>query len=89
MAKKTVTFTVEGKKCVLNKPDFKQISLAFTALTTTSGSMDLAGGGETLYNVCMAECDKEIKEDGQMMFALCMKIGEEYLIPFNVDVKKN
>ena len=85
---KTSTITVEGKKCIISEPDFKQISFGLNALSS-GGGVDLAGGGKAIYDVCMIECDKAIKEDGKMLMSICLKIAEEYLLPFDVKIKKN
>lgn len=86
---KKVTFTVKGKKCVITKPDFKQISFGLLALASGSGKVDLVGGGKAVYDVCMVECDKAIKEDGNLLMSICLKIAEEYLLPVEVEIKKN
>ena len=86
---KKITFTVDGKKCVIVEPDFKQISFGLSALASGSGSVDLAGGGKAIYDVCVVECDKEIKEDGKMLMSVCLKIAEECLLPYEVEIKKN
>jgi len=91
MAKKSpkkITFTVDGKDCVIVEPDFKQISFGLSALSSGSG-VDLAGGGKAIYDVCMVECDKEIKENGKLMMSVCLKIAEECLLPVEVEIKKN
>lgn len=85
---KKITFITEGKKCVISEPDFKQISFGLAAFTSGSG-VDLAGGGKALYDVCMIECDKEIKESGKMLMSICLRIAEEYLLPYQVEIKKN
>ena len=86
---KKITFTVDGKKCVIVEPAFKQISFGLSALASGSGNVDLAGGGKAIFDVCMVECDKEIKEDGKMLMSVCLKIAEECLLPYEVEIKKN
>ena len=85
---KKITFIVDGKKCIISEPDFKQISFGLSALSSTSG-VDLAGGGKAIYDVCLIECDKEIKENGKMLMSVCLKIAEECLLPYEVEIKKN
>ena len=85
---KKITFTVDGKNCVITEPDFKQISFGLSAFTSGSG-VDLAAGGKAIYDVCMVECDKEIKENGKMLMSVCLRIAEEYLLPYQVEIKKN
>ena len=91
MAKKSpnkITFTVDGKDCVIVEPDFKQISFGLSALSSGSG-VDLPGGGKAIFDVCMVECDKEIKENGKLLMSVCLKIAEECLLPYDVEIKKN
>lgn len=85
---KKATLTVAGKKCVLTEPDFKQLSFGLSALSS-GGELDMAGGGKAIYDVCMIECDKAIKENGKLLMSICIKIAEEYLLPLEVSIKKN
>ena len=85
----TRTLTVSGKKCVIVEPDFNQLSLGLSALSSGSGDLNMAGGGKAIFDVCMVECDKEIKESGKMLMSICLKIAEEYLLPLEVEIKKN
>ena len=86
---KTITFIAEGKECVISDPDFKQISFGLSAMSSGSGDADMPGGGKAIYDVCMISCDKEIKESGLLMYSVCLKIAEKYLLPVNVEIKKN
>lgn len=83
------TLIVSGKKCVILEPNFAQLSLGLSALSSGSGNIDMAGGGKTVFDVCMVECDEEIKENGKLMMSICLKIAEEYLLPLEVTIKKN
>lgn len=86
---KKITFIVDGNTCIISDPDFKQISFGLSALASGSGNVDLAGGGKAIYDVCMIECDKEIKDNGKMLMSVCLKIAEECLLPYEVEIKKN
>ena len=87
---KKITFIVKGKECVITKPDFKQITFGLTALSNAEGKrINLVGGGKAIYDVCMIECDKAIKEDAVLLMSVCLKISEEFLIPIEVEIKKN
>lgn len=85
---KTKTFIVEGKKCIVAQPDFKQLTFGLEAFGG-AGKINLVGGGKAIFDVCVVECDKEIKEDGKMLMSLCLRIAEEFLLPYEVEVKKN
>ena len=87
---KTTTFIVEGKKCVISQPDFKQLTFGLEAFGG-DGKINLVGGGKAIYDVCVirAESDKEIEEDGKMLMSLCLRIAEEFLLPYQVEIKKN
>ena len=85
---KKATFTVEGNKCVIVEPDFKQLSFGLSALNDASIG-DLALAGKAVYDVCVVECDKEIKEDAKMLMSVCIEIAKEYLLPYEVKIKKN
>lgn len=85
----TYTITVNGKKCIITDPNFNQLSLGLSALSSGSGNIDMAGGGKTIFDVCVVECDEEIKENGKLMMSICLKIAEEYLLPLDVTIKKN
>ena len=85
---KKATLTVKGKKCVLLEPDFKQLSFGLSALSA-EGKMNMVEGGKAIYDVCMIDCDKEIKESGKLLMSICVKIAEGYLLPLEVTIKKN
>ena len=85
---KIVTFVTEGKECKISEPDFKQLSFGLSALNDASIG-DLALAGKAVFDVCVIECDKEIKEDARMMMSICIEIAKEYLLPYEVEVKKN
>ena len=94
----TETFFVVGKnsegkehkyKCVLRKPDFKQLSLGLSTMTTITGNLDMAGAGKAIFDVCKIECDKEIEKVPKYMLSLCLKIASEYLDTVEVEIKKN
>lgn len=85
---KRKTFIVEGKECVISEPDFKQISFGLSALTDASvGAMSLAG--KVIYDVCMVSCDKDIKDNPKMLMSICVEMAKEYLLPYEVKIKKN
>lgn len=86
---KKTTFTIKGKKCILREPDFKELSFGLSAMTTISGNLDMAGAGKAIYDVCVLECDKEIKTTAKFMLSLCLKIAEEFITPVDVEIKKN
>lgn len=86
---KKITFIAEGKECVISDPTFKQISFGLSALASGTDSVDMAGGGKTIFDVCVISCDKEIKESGLLMYSVCLKIAEKYLLPVQVEIKKN
>lgn len=82
------TFIVEGKECTIVEPDFKQLSFGLSALNDASMG-DLALAGKAVFDVCVVECDKEIKENAKMMMSICIEIAKEYLLPYEVKIKKN
>lgn len=85
---KTITFIAEGKECVISDPDFKQICFGLSALKDASvGSM--AEAGKVVYDVCMISCDKEIKEEARLLMSVCVDIATKYLLPVEVEIKKN
>lgn len=86
---KTTTFTVEGKKCTLREPDFKELSFGLSAMTTISGNLDMAGAGKAIFDTCVLECDKEIRDTAKYMLSICLKIASEYITPVDVEIKKN
>lgn len=83
-----ITFTVKGHKCVISQPDFKQITFGLSALNDTSIG-DLALAGKAVYDVCVLECDQAIKDDATMLMSVCIQIAKEYLLPYQVKIKKN
>ena len=85
---KKVTFIVEGKKCVIVEPDFKQLSFGLSALNDASIG-DLALAGKAVFDVCIVECDKDIKDSAKMLMSICIEIAKEYLLPYEVKIKKN
>ena len=86
---KKVTFTIKGKKCVLREPDFEALSFGLSALATIEGNINTVAAGKAIYDICVLECDKEIKETPKYMISLCLKIAEEYLQTVQVEIKKN
>ncbi len=86
----TVTFTVAKKfKCIISQPDFEQLSMALTALVTTSGNRDMAGAGKVIFDLCKVSCDKEIEKSPNYLLFLCLQIAGEYLEEVEVEIKKN
>lgn len=85
---KIVTFVTEGKECKISEPDFKQLSFGLSALNDASIG-DLALAGKAVFDVCVIECDKEIKDNATMMMSICIEIAKQYLLPYEVKVKKN
>lgn len=85
---KKATFTVKGKACVISVPDFKQLTFGLSALNDTSVG-DLAMAGKAVFDVCVLDCDQEIKDDATMLMSVCIQIAKEYLLPHQVDIKKN
>ena len=83
----------EGKehkyKCVLKKPNFKQLSLGLSTMATITGNLDMAGSGKAIFDVCKIECDAEIEKIPKYMLSLCLKIAGEYLDTVEVEIKKN
>ena len=86
---KETTFIIKGKECILREPNFKELSLGLSAMTTIQGNLDMAGAGKAIYDVCMLKCDNEIKEIPQNLFSLCLKIAEQFIAPVDVEIKKN
>lgn len=90
----STTFSVKGKgnkklKCIVKEPNFEQVSFGLTALTSPSGKLAMAEGGKSVFDVCKLECDPEIESSGIMMSSICIKIAEEFLLPVEVEIKKN
>lgn len=85
----TTTFTVKGKECILKNPNFKQLSLGLSTLTTISGNLDMAGAGKAIFDVCKIKCDVEIENNPKYLLSLCLKIAEEYISTVDVEIKKN
>ncbi len=85
---KTTTFTVKGNKCTIAVPDFKQLTFGLSALNDTSVG-DLALAGKAVYDLTVIECDQEIKDDSTMLMSVCIQIAKEYLLPYQVSIKKN
>lgn len=70
---------VDGFKCVLSPPNRFVVQAAMSKMTKTSGEMDMIGAGEIVFNSCELSCDKEIKEDGNLLiavFAQCAQLIE-------------
>lgn len=86
----TKTFTVEKKlECVIREPDFKQLSIALSALITVNGNRDMAGAGKVLLDLCVVSCDKKIKDNPRFLLYLCLEIAGTYLEAVEVEIKKN
>lgn len=83
----------EGKehkyKCVLKKPNFKQLSLGLSTMATITGNLDMAGAGKAIFDVCKVECDLKIENNPKYLLSLCLKIAEEYISTVDVEIKKN
>lgn len=86
---KKTTFIIQGNKCVLREPQFKELSFGLSCMTTMSGNLDMAGAGKSLFDTCKVECDKAIEDNPKFLLSLCLKIAEEYITPVDVEVKKN
>ncbi len=86
---KNITFVAEGKECIIWEPGFDQISFGLNAMASGSGAADMPAGGKAIFDVCKVSCDKEIEGSGILMYSICLKIAEKYLLPVQVDIKKN
>lgn len=86
---KKTTFIIEGSKCVLREPEFKELSLGLSCMTTLTGNLDMAGAGKAIFDTCRLECDKEILDNPKFLLSLCLKIAEEFITPVDVEIKKN
>lgn len=85
----TYTFTVEGKKCIVREPGFKELQFGLIAMTTVSGRLDMAGAGLAVLEVCEEKCDKEIKNTPKLLLSLCLQIADTFLDSVEVEIKKN
>ena len=85
----TFTLTVEGKKCIVKEPGFQELQFALTAMTTTSGRMDMVGAGKAIFDTCKVECDKAIEESPKLLVSLCLEIANQFLDTVEVEIKKN
>lgn len=86
---KKTTFIIDGNKCVLREPQFKELSFGLSCMTTITGNLDMAGAGKAIFDTCKLECDNKILDNPKFLLSLCLKIAEEYITPVEVEIKKN
>ena len=91
--KNTTTFTVkDGKKklsCVIKEPDFEAVAFGLASCALPSGESSMAKGGKAIFDTCQVSCDPAIEADGAIMAWLCIRIAEEFLMPVEIEIKKN
>ena len=83
------TFTIGKATCDMREPTFENLQFAMSAMTTQAGNMDMVGAGKALYETCVENCDPAIKDSAHNMMSLCIEIAKEYLVPVEVEIKKN
>lgn len=102
MAKKTIverenqgvdsyTVTHEGKdyNYKVQKPTFEQISAGLSESMAMSGKLNMAGGGNVIWQLCVGEYDEEIVEAPTLLMAVCIDLYNTYVLPAEVTIKKN
>ena len=64
---------VDGYKCTLSEPNRFVIAAAMAAMIRRSGEMDMAAGGEIVFNSCKVTCDPEIEKDDVLLVSMHVK----------------
>ena len=85
--KDTTTFMIGKLSCEIREPNFKELQLGLSAFTTTTGNMDMVGGGKIIFDLCCVSCDEDMKKPKNLM-SLCIELAKEYLVPVDVIIKK-
>lgn len=75
--------------CTIRQPGFEELNMSLSSMANLSGALDFGGGGKFLYDTCAIDPDPEFESDGLLLLSLCLKLGNHYLRPYNVEVKKN
>ena len=74
---------------VIREQSLKEISMALSAMTTTTGHLDMASAGSILMDLCKVSVDPEIERVPKYKLSICLELASRYLETVNVIVKKN
>jgi len=75
----------------LRLPGFKEVQMGLAAMTTTTGNLDIAGGGNIIIELCRVKISPELlrPENVKYYLSLALAIGNKYLETVDVRIKKN
>jgi hypothetical protein len=76
-------------KCVIQDPQFKELSLALGAMMTVSGQIDIVNAGKIIFDTCCIEYDAELEANPKALIKICMELATDYVIPITAEIKKN
>lgn len=83
-------FDFEGYnyKFSIQEPTFEQLAAAMEEATRTGRTKVLAGG-KTIWELCCVNYDEKIDKNARMLVSICGKLFEDYLLPLDIEIKKN
>lgn len=87
------TITVKGPggqeySCRIKEPGFEEINMAFMALETKGGKLDIAGAGRVIISTCWVDGDEIIKENPKFLFPACLEAWKLVEV-YQAEIKKN
>lgn len=89
MIKYTIKTKTGDVEVHLREPEFKQISHALSILMTASGKLDMAGAGNAILQTCVEKGKDELEKDVKSHISFCLRLADEYVIPAEIEIKKN
>ena len=85
----TITYDNKPYDYKIQEPTFDQLSYAMTESTSTSGRLNMSGGGKVIFELCCLEYDPEIEKNPKILMSVCFNLYDEYVLPEKVHIKKN
>lgn len=81
---------IDGKDCkfVIQEPDFDQIAMAMSSITTMNGSMNLPVAGRFIWDTCCIGYDEEVRANDMRFVSVCLNIATNHVVPAEAEIKK-
>ena len=85
------TAVFEGKeyKYKIQEPTFEQLSAALSVSIGFRNKLDMSGAGKTIFELCCMEYSPEIETNSKLLISICVNLYTEYVLPVEVEIKKN
>jgi len=75
-------------KYVIQNPTFEQLAAALME-TTATGTTSVLAGGKSIWELCCVSYDEKIDKDARILVTICSDLFNHYVMPLDIDIKKN